>query len=646
MSRKEMGEALAEMLMRIKYQHRPLYAKDVCILAYLAHGAGATGPVEKLRFRPDAPSGHFQRHLDSVLAVPGASEFTQPVEMPVHAGWGDGARIMERRPMVPFHEELSKQLADDPRIFDKLASMHELKKLPPSYYDSPVVIKYGRRTFPFVLYLDGIVFAKRDSLLGFFVYNLVTGKRICICVLRKSELCKCGCRGWCTLFVVFCHIRASIDAAAEGRRPHRRFDGSAFWDMEEHRTDLAGLVLEAHVCMLVLKGDWAEFTSTLGFPTFSNLYSPCPICFAPKENFLELGGFSPDNFPYQEKTFKDIKDACERCKIRVALTAVLHREIRKRLLYDKRKSSTAYLGRYLAEVVTAPGGEVLLPGDRLEPSFELMDVGDGFDNLTAFPFVVTFWRRSEETLALHRNPLWNEETGCTHDRVMGVDNLHTLSLGVIVVFCQFVLHLCFSWDVWGTRETTEEARIAMSVERMVHDLKIFYRDERAKCVKHSVELRNATAGMFGTHSAPCFGLKAGEANHFLPFLSLLIHRYSALLPTVPLLKQGCESLMRIQALTKQYPAVFPASAQQEFHNECYRHLRICELLEIPVKPKHHAFMHAAQRLHPGVLRTTPTFSFFCSFFSLWFVLLLCVCVCVRLKSWFFAHRLGFQRWHL
>ena len=182
----------------------------------------------------------------------------------------------------------------------------------------------------------------------------------------------------------------------------------------------------------------------------------------------------------------------------------------------------------------------------------------------------------------------------------------------------------------------------MSVDRMVHDLKWFYRHERARGVKHSVELRNATPGMFGTQNAQSFGLKAGEANHFLPFLRWLIHRYSAKLPTVPLLLQGCDSLVRVQELTKQYPAVFPAPAIQEFHNECYRHLRICELLDIPVKPKHHAFMHAAQRLYHGCLRIAPTFSFCLSFFSLWFVLLLCVCVRLILCLGSLLTGLGFK----
>ena len=221
-----------------------------------------------------------------------------------------------------------------------------------------------------------------------------------------------------------------------------------------------------------------------------------------------------------------------------------------------------------------PGGENLAVGDRLEPSFGLMDIGDGFDNLTVFPCVVWFWRRSQETATLHRIPLWNKDTGCTHDRTMGVDNLHTLSLGVYAFFCQFLIHMCFSCDVWETRETTEEARIRMSVYRMEHDLKTFYRREKRRGVNHSVEVQHITPGMFGTKATPCFNLKAGEANHFLPFVRWVITQHSAKLEQVDLLVQACDSLLRIQDLTREHPCVFPQAAILEFHNECYRHLRV------------------------------------------------------------------------
>ena len=106
--------------------------------------------------------------------------------------------------------------------------------------------------------------------------------------------------------------------------------------------------------------------------------------------------------------------------------------------------------------------------------------------------------------------------------------------------------------------------------------------------------------MFGTQASPCFNLKAGEANHFLPFVRWVITRHSAKLEQVDLLVQACDSLLRIQDLTREHPCVFPQAAILEIHNECYRHLRICELLGIHMRPEHHAFQHSADRLMLGM----------------------------------------------
>ena len=42
-------------------------AKDVCVLCWYASKSGMSDDVRRIGFRPDAPSGHYQRHLDSVL---------------------------------------------------------------------------------------------------------------------------------------------------------------------------------------------------------------------------------------------------------------------------------------------------------------------------------------------------------------------------------------------------------------------------------------------------------------------------------------------------------------------------------------------------------------------------------------------------
>ena len=73
-----------------------------------------------------------------------------------------------------------------------------------AYRQHPVVLRNPEATvMPYVFDLDCISFTNTDCLLGMFVYSLHSLKRHLCCVIRKSNFCTCGCRGWCTLFPIF-----------------------------------------------------------------------------------------------------------------------------------------------------------------------------------------------------------------------------------------------------------------------------------------------------------------------------------------------------------------------------------------------------------------------------------------------------------
>ena len=52
------------------------------------------------------------------------------------------------------------------------------------------------------IYVEGTQFSKLDSILGIFVVNLVTGSRHLVGTLQKTGVCKCGCKGRCSIFCV------------------------------------------------------------------------------------------------------------------------------------------------------------------------------------------------------------------------------------------------------------------------------------------------------------------------------------------------------------------------------------------------------------------------------------------------------------
>ena len=73
------------------------------------------------------------------------------------------------------------------------------------------------------LYVDGAPHSQTDSVVGFWVINLVTQRRHLTAVLRKRNGCTCGCKGWCSLYAIFRMLRWSFKAmAARAYPPSRR----------------------------------------------------------------------------------------------------------------------------------------------------------------------------------------------------------------------------------------------------------------------------------------------------------------------------------------------------------------------------------------------------------------------------------------
>ena len=542
-----------DMLLHLKSKGK-VSAEEACILAYWASRAGPSiseGTTWDLGRKPGV--GHYSAHLDSVTQPEGMTENTSVRDCPVYNKF-DGSRSTLGIHMGNAHELLAAEVESNPHLHDRLAEMHEREELPQSYYESPVVQKHGPKAFPCAVYLDGIAFTKRDSVFALFVYNLVENRRHLIVAMRKSQFCRCGCRNWCTLFTVFLHLRWCMDAAASGFNPTTGYapgDGLG----------LAGEALGAIFAFIFLKGDWAEFGPTLCFPTFSSNYAPCPLCRTPKEELVCLEDFSSTQMPFATKTYAALDRACDACEISVELSQRDHLYLRARLGYDRRNKTDAFHGRYLLE--DAPTiGPGLKHGDRLEPSANLPDIGQMFDELTVFPFTVMFWRRSVQTWVYHRNPIWSEEHGFTHDRTMAIDWLHTISLGVSQFFIVFVMHLFFAADAWGTRESTEDCRISSSLDQIRRELREYYRDQRAMGV-NVTEITELSASTFGTLSSPACNFKGAETNHFMPYMHRLIVRFGGLLDDAPAVLQASSSLLRCVELLHEFPHTFPHDAIED-----------------------------------------------------------------------------------
>ena len=114
------------------------------------------------------------------------------------------------------------------------------------------------------LYLDGVSYSNVDSVLGIWVINLVNQERVLSVALRKKLLC-------------------SLQVASIGIFPERDFLQRA-WTREGR---LPNTAMRARFATLFVKGDWSEYSLTMGFPTWNDGLRPCFRCNASTGNLQD-----------------------------------------------------------------------------------------------------------------------------------------------------------------------------------------------------------------------------------------------------------------------------------------------------------------------------------------------------------------------
>ena len=533
----EFVEYMASLLM-----HNTLSAKQFCTAMWWAHKAGV-GAAKAYAFRPDAPSGHYNRKVKAAFGWSDASCF-YPLDVPGH-GKHDLERGNRTVDTLPLHELLVEDLERDPGCRHTLGQWRRDGMLPDAYWQHPAV--RGARdqpVVPFAIYLDGVPYSQTDSVLGIWAGNLVTGQRFLFAALRKRACCQCGCRGWCTLHPVFAFVAWSLRALAAGVWPSRRHDGSPFGLADGPRAARAGEVMRTRWACLYIKGDWAEYAGSLGLPTWHDALRPCYECPAfGAGQYIALGNTMESlRWDLNEETAYD--SACQRCELHVTIAT----DAEKTMLFDRLRPDKRDNGaRGLALVSDLPPlacGVVLLADDRLEPSEGFQDYARVYD--TPPPFTVTFWRPSQESLARHRNPLFWEGTGLTPKRSITTDTLHCFYLGVLKVWCSQAVWLLLDAGVYGQVGTAEE-RMASAVLALRASLLHFYKLHRQEHPSEELtHLADLTAKMIGTRASKKLKTKAAETWGFALFASWELRRHQARLPTngTRLLRAG-EKLERI-----------------------------------------------------------------------------------------------------
>jgi hypothetical protein len=213
-TREEGAQGFAEFLVD-QYMSGAMSAKLVCVLSWWATLSGAEGMVNEMALKPSSSTGHFARHMKKILRVDDLETRHMHIDVPGSDKHSFDLGVF-KTPVIPPHEALHAEIVDKPEIHDMLAEAIRTDVLPPMYYQHPVVKASGGKAVPLMLYADGVPVTKNESVLGFWTYNILTMNRHLVCCIRKSRMCSCGCKGWCTLWAVFNWLQWSCMAMALG----------------------------------------------------------------------------------------------------------------------------------------------------------------------------------------------------------------------------------------------------------------------------------------------------------------------------------------------------------------------------------------------------------------------------------------------
>ena len=330
-------QELADFLVHLKQRGR-LSAKDVCTIALYCKTLGIGSPVADLAFRLNAPSGHYNRHLKTVLKIDEALADSYTLGVPSYDKW-ENERFTLDIPVLCPHEVLSQEVKENPALVSKLEGTLASRSLPPCYFEHEVTVAAPatQRVWPICLYLDGVPFTKRDGTIAFYVYNMMSDVRHLVVAIRKSQMCSCGCAGWCTLHPVWTFLMWSLCCLAMGMHPDCRHDFTAFSADDQVRARFSGLALMLGA-LLHIKGDWSEVVNTVGFASWRSVLYPCFACVAMQDQLTLAEGFSMVSAACALLTKELYERAREACEFIVRVPCQLAKATLIGLLvYDKRK---------------------------------------------------------------------------------------------------------------------------------------------------------------------------------------------------------------------------------------------------------------------------------------------------------------------
>ena len=193
------GQELVDQ-MKLLLLQRTITAQDFGVAMHHAEGAGVA-EARGLGMGPGRPSGHYSRMVKRKLTTYSRENVAKLYGFMVASYSktlvGKGTHKLT---MMPLHEMVADDMAHNEDMIDRLDEAVARNELMPAYYNHRIVreeLEAGRDApVPLALFVDGVPYSEHDSIIGFWVINMITGQRFLSVALRKKVCCRCGCRAW------------------------------------------------------------------------------------------------------------------------------------------------------------------------------------------------------------------------------------------------------------------------------------------------------------------------------------------------------------------------------------------------------------------------------------------------------------------
>ncbi len=176
----EAAEMLIEFLLGLLYCGNGKFtAKSFCTICYWAGLAGAVD-LKPWGLRPDAPTGHFQRRIDAKtnVSMKKSQEKMYRLAVPMYSR-SRLTRVSHDMLAQSPMEAVVQECIEKPEIEEELRRTVATRAWPACYWEHPIVeANPDDPILPCCLYIDGVPYTKRDSVVVFGLLINTLGQEV------------------------------------------------------------------------------------------------------------------------------------------------------------------------------------------------------------------------------------------------------------------------------------------------------------------------------------------------------------------------------------------------------------------------------------------------------------------------------------